>query len=308
MNPFKYNNTLTGITTRLIKQTASYRVYEVSFRSAIDTGYSRNSTVMGDYYVPVTDNPVPLAVLVHGMGDYSVLPWRVMAGNFINRKIACFLPYLSIHSRRLPAELKGNIPYLSPEEWYNVYRVSVIDILQIIDWAETRPEIDSNRVFISGISFGGFVSTIAMGMDERIKAGVFIVTGGNANKLTMLNKEGQYRKRYTRTEAEHAQIMADYRMYLEQVERYGFENVPAKHISFVTDPLTFAPNLKDRPVMMINAKYDKYIPVEAATDLWQAIGKPDIKWYPTGHVTLWLCYPSIRNTVSQFFGMFNKLR
>jgi hypothetical protein len=184
---------------------------------------------------------------------------------------------------------------------------SVVDVRQILDWAETRPEIDSRKILYLRYQFRRVWSQpLPWGWIERIKAGVFIVTGGNANKLTMMNKEGQYRKRYTRTETEHAQIMSDYRMYLEQVDRYGFENVPAKHISFVTDPLTFAPSLKDRPVMMINAKYDKYIPVEAATDLWQAIGKPDIKWYPTGHVTLWFWYSSIRNSLSQFFGLFNK--
>jgi esterase/lipase len=306
LNPFKYTNGLSGVSTRLLKQTGSYRIIEVSFPSAIDTGYSKNSTVIGDYYVPNTEFPVPLAVLVHGMGDYSRIPCRALAGSLVKQNIACFVPYLTIHSKRLPLELKPGMPYLSPEEWYNVYRLSVIDIRQILDWAMTRREIDSKKLFISGISFGGFVSTITMGMDERIKAGVFVVTGGNANKLTWTNKEGKYRDRYKRSEAEHFQVISEYELYLDQVKKYGFENVPAKHISFLTDPLTFADNLKDRPVLMINAKYDKYIPVESATELWQAIGKPDIKWYPSGHVTLWFWYPSIRTAVSEFFGLFNK--
>jgi cephalosporin-C deacetylase-like acetyl esterase len=88
------------------------------------------------------------------------------------------------------------MPYLTPKEWYNVYRTSVVDIRQVIDWAMTRQEIDTKKLFISGISFGGFVSSIVMGMDKRVKAGVLIVTGGNANRLTMMNKEGKYREKY----------------------------------------------------------------------------------------------------------------
>jgi esterase/lipase len=306
LNPFKYNHNLSGVTTRIKKQTATCRVIEVSFQSAIDTGYSKNSLITGDYYVPNTRNPVPLAILVHGMGDYSMIPCRMLARSLVQKNIACFVPYLTIHSKRLPLELKPHMPYLTPEEWYNVYRTSVVDIRQVIDWAVTRQEIDAKKLFISGISFGGFVSSIVMGMDKRVKAGVLIVTGGNANRLTMMNKEGKYREKYKRSEIEHLQVLNDYEEYREQVRKYGFENVPAKHISFLTDPLTFADNLKDRPILMINARHDKYIPVESATELWQAAGQPDIKWYPSGHVTLWLWYPSIRNAIAEFFGMFSK--
>lgn len=306
LNPFDYQPKLSNINIKLKKQKKHYQILSVSFASAIDTGYTRNSNVMGDYYCPDSDEPAPLMILVHGIGDYSVLPCRLLADNLVKQGIACFIPYLTTHSKRIPNELKDHMPYLSPEEWYNAYRLSVTDIRQILDWAATRDEIDDSKLFISGISFGGFISTIAMGLDDRIKAGIFIVTGGNANKLSWENKEGQYRKRYTRTEAEHLRIVEDYSQYLEQVEKTGFETVNASHISFLTDPLTFSKNLRDRPVLMINAKKDKYIPVESATELWEALNKPDIVWIPTGHVTLWFWYPKIRRSISQFIGMFTQ--
>jgi dipeptidyl aminopeptidase/acylaminoacyl peptidase len=176
----------------------------------------------------------------------------------------------------------------------------VADVRQVIDWAETRGELDAGRVAVLGISFGGFVSAIAMGVDSRIKAGIFIVTGGNANKISWLSRTGQYRKRYRRTVAEHNGVQEQFYRYLEEVAEKGFENVEADHISFLTDPLTFATCLKGRSILMINARYDKYIPVETVDELWQACGKPDIKWFPFGHITIWLRYSAIRKKIVDF--------
>jgi dipeptidyl aminopeptidase/acylaminoacyl peptidase len=180
----------------------------------------------------------------------------------------------------------------------------VVDIRQVLDWAGTRDEIDKNHLFVSGISFGGFVSAITMGVDKRIKAGIFIVTGGNANRISWLNKEGRYRKRYRRTESEHQRVMDNYRQYLENVKTHGFENVTTDDKSFLTDPLTFSNSLKGRPLLMINAEKDKYIPKETVIELWEAIGKPEICWFPSGHVTLWLRYPAVYKKISEFLKTF----
>ena len=72
--------------------------------------------------------------------------------------------------------------------------------------------------------------------------------------------------------------------------------------SFLTDPLTFASRLRGRPVLMINAKWDKYIPREAVTEFWEACGKPPIRWIPSGHATIWVWYSSILKSVT---GLFN---
>jgi cephalosporin-C deacetylase-like acetyl esterase len=300
VNPFNYNNPVLDADLRLRKETAKYLHYEVSFKSAVDTGYTENSTITGEYYRPKSKGKVPLIILVHGLGDYSVIPCKFLARKLVKQNIACFVPYLSIHSKRLPKVLKEHMPYLTTDEWFNVYRVSVVDIRQVLDWACTEDEIDASHLCVSGISFGGFVSAITMGVDRRINAGVLIVTGGNANKISWLNKEGRYRKRYRRTESEHQGVMDNYKQYLENVETHGFDNAVTNDKSFLTDPLTFATSLRNRPVLMINAERDKYIPKETVIELWEAIGKPEIRWFPSGHVTLWLRYPAIYRIIYEF--------
>ncbi|MFC2039032.1 alpha/beta hydrolase family protein [Chloroflexota bacterium] len=300
MNPFSYENSISEVEERLKKDAPAMLHYEIQFLSGIDTGYPENSIVKGEYYQPKVEGKIPLAILVHGMGDHSVIPCKLLAGSLLKQGIACFIPYLTLHSKRIPKVMRAHLPYLNPDEWFQCYQVSITDIRQIVDWASGRTELDAGQVSVLGISFGGFVSSIVMGIDARIKSGIFMVTGGNSNKISWLNGVGQYRKRYRRTEAEHLEIQESYAQYLKDVAENGFENVVTDNQSFLTDPLTFAGYLKGRPVLMINARWDKYIPRETVTEFWQACGQPEIKWIPSGHTSIWLWYPAIRNSVVAF--------
>lgn len=300
MNPYNYDNGISEVEVSLKRNTPRLLHYEIRFRSALDTGYQENSIVKGEYYLPKVEHKAPLVVLVHGMGDHSVIPCRLLAQSLLKEGIACFIPYLTIHSKRIPKVFNEHLPYLSPDEWFQSYRVSVVDIRQVVDWAHTRTELEASQVATLGISFGGFVSAIAMGVDARIKAGIFIVTGGNSNKISWLNGTKEYRKRYPRSYAQYLEIQNSYAEYLKNVSEKGFENVAPPHQSFLTDPLTFSSYLKERPVLMINALWDKYIPRETVTELWQACGKPALKWIPSGHASIWLWYPTIRNSISDF--------
>ena len=133
MNPYHYENTVPEAQLHLKEDTPKLLHYEIKFRSVLDTGYSENSTVYGEYYVPKVKNKTPLAILVHGMGDHSVIPCKIMARSLLKQGIACFIPYLAIHSRRIPEAIRQHMPYLAPDEWFQIYRISVVDIRQIVD-------------------------------------------------------------------------------------------------------------------------------------------------------------------------------
>jgi len=300
VNPYNYKNGISDVKSRLKEDTPKLLHYEIQFRSALNTGYSENSVVKGEYYQPRVERKAPLVILVHGIGDHSVIPCKLLARSLLRQGVASFVPYLTIHSSRIPKDIRDHLPYLTPDEWFQSYQISVVDIRQIVDWAYSRTELDAQQVATLGISFGGFVSAITMGIDTRIRAGVFIVTGGNSNKISWLSKENQYRKRYPRTEAKHLEIQSSYARYLEEISQKGFENVTPDNQSFLTDPMTFANYINGRPVLMINALWDKYIPREAATELWQACGQPAIKWIPSGHTSIWLWYPAIRRSIAAF--------
>ncbi len=300
MNPYDYKKGTLEFEQHLLKENSKWQHYYIEFQSSLDTGYPENSTVKADYYLPKVKGKVPLAILVHGMGDYSVVPCRMLAHTLLKQGIACIVLYLTIHSKRIPVSYKKRMPYLTSEEWFQSYRLSVIDVRQIIDWAENIQELDKKRIATIGLSLGGFISAISMGIDNRIGAGVFIVMSGNFPKMNHLSRSTYYRKRYEQTESEYIEIQNNYFKYLEEISVKGFESVVPSLQSFLTDPYTYTSYLKNRPILMLNALWDKYIPKETVIEFWQACDQPPIKWIKSGHVTLWLWYPIIRRYIIEF--------
>ncbi len=300
MNPYDYHHDAPQASLQLKKDSVRWLSYTVTFPTACPTPLAEGNMVRGEYYQPKQGSIAPLAILVHGMGDSSLIPCQLLARALVKQGIACFILYLVFHSSRMSAAVKGRFPELTGDEWFQGYQLSVIDIRQVVDWAYQRAELNREQIAILGISFGGLVSAIAMGIDRRIKAGVLITAGGNSEKMIWLSKANRYRTRYQCTEAEYQQIQSSYARYLAQVSQKGFQQVTPPRRGFLTDPMTFASYLRHRPLLMINALWDKYIPREAVLDFWQACGQPPLRWFPAGHSSLWLWYPAIRRQISGF--------
>ena len=104
-----------------------------------------------------------------------MIPCRMLAVHLAKKGIASFLLYLVYHSRRIPKVMKGKFTPVTALEWLEAYQISVIDVRQVIDWASEREGIDNKNIAIVGVSLGGMVSAIAMGVDKRIKVGAFLV-------------------------------------------------------------------------------------------------------------------------------------
>jgi pimeloyl-ACP methyl ester carboxylesterase len=302
MNPYDYATGKLRINLKPKLINRRWLSYTIDFPSAHPTNYEKNNTVRGEYYQPLTDGQRPLVILVHGMGDQSAMPLRMLARSFASQGIACFVLYSVFHSSRMPEMIAQRIPELTWQEWYESYRISVIDVRQVIDWSATRDEIDQKQIAIIGLSLGGFISAIAMGVDQRIKAGVLIASGGNLIKIGLTSRRFSRNFRSSSARARLIERKRHYDDYLAQVAKNGFDQVEpeGEEKGFQTDPLTFAPYLRGRPLLMINALWDEVFPRPVVLDFWQASGKPRLVWFPAGHVTLWLWYPLISWRVTRF--------
>jgi hypothetical protein len=224
----------------------------------------------------------------------------MLAKALAKKGIAGFILYSVMHSKRMPASVLKRFPHLTSHEWFESHRISVIDLRQVIDWAESRTEINAGKIAAVGISFGGIISAIAMGIDERIKAAGLIITGGNSTKIGWETRASDYNKGRKQTKEGYEKTLKSYMKYLADVEEKGLEKVTPPLESFWIDPMTFAHRLRQRPVLMINALWDLAIPKEATLDFWKAAGKPPISWLPATHPTIWLWYPLIRGKIVRF--------
>lgn len=300
MNPYNYPNNEANANLQLKQTTPRWLRYAADFPTAHPTRHEKNNTVRGEYFQPRDANHAPLVILFHGIGDESLIPCKLLARALVKKGMACFALYSVFHSKRMPEVVKQRYPLLTPEEWFESYQISVTDIRQVIDWANSQAEINKEQVAVIGISFGGFVSSIAMGIDKRIKAGVFLTSAGNSVKIGQKSRKDAMKKAYRRPDAEYNHTQKLYKQYLAEVAEKGFEKVTPPRQSFLTDPMTFASYLRGRPVLMLNALWDEYIPREAALDFWEACSKPTISWFPSTHTTFWLWYPFISRKITRF--------
>jgi cephalosporin-C deacetylase-like acetyl esterase len=300
---YSYQSGEPDFNLRLKKTTGKWAWHEVEFLSAFHNGCWGGSTVRGEYFQPQGAARAPLVILLHGMGDHSVIPCKLLARSLAGNGTACLVLYLMVHSSRLPEDMKGRYPVFTSEEWFQIYQTSVIEVRQAVDWAANRPEIDAGKIAVVGISFGGFISAIAMGVEQRVRAGVLIVSAGNSEKVNHMSQLGAIIKDYRRTEEEYQSLQQSYMQYLAEVAERGVDNVTPAQKGFLIDPMTYAHKLRRRPLLMINARWDEAISAEAVLDFWRECGRPDIVWLPGTHATIWLWYPFISRKIAGFFRM-----
>lgn len=160
-------------------------------------------------------------------------------------------------------------------------RQGVCDVRRSAAWLASRPEIDSNKIGVTGISLGGIVSAVAAAVDPAISRAALLLAGGNlADILWRLPEAARYRALWLesgRTKADLAAVTEPF------------------------DPLTYASRLAGKRVMMIAGNADEVIPPACARALWEAAGKPPIRWYDCGHYSaVGYLLPAVRETVEFF--------
>lgn len=179
--------------------------------------------------------------------------------------------YAVLRMQRRPLELDLAD---GPEPPMTAFRHAIRDARSLLDWLVTLPEIDPDRIAAAGVSLGGILAATLMGVDERIAAGVFIMTGGgladilhdSSEKPVAAFRERMKRERDLETRAEFIEFMRPY--------------------SDPVDPLRYAPALEPEAVLLISGRYDRVIPPERTRDLWEALGQPEWKKFPAGHYQL----------------------
>ena len=147
---------------------------------------------------------------------------------------------------------------------------------------------------------GGVVGSIAMGIEPRIKTGVFLVHGGNTGKMMQTNSVSRFGNKYRVPDNEYRENQKNYTNYLMEVADKGFENVTPLQRTYLIDPLTYAPMLKGRPVLMINARWDEMFPQETSLDFWKACGECERVILPATHASIWIWYSLIMGKINRF--------
>lgn len=251
------------------------RHHHLTFPSAVVSDVPENNTVHAEYYQPRGDGKHPGLVILHHLGG-SMEAEKIIGGLLAADGIACLLVWMPYYEQRAPKDgrRKEDIFSTDLEASRAVTRQAILDVRRAGDWLSSRLEVDEKRVGIMGISLGAIVGSMTLGIDLHFRRSALVLGGGD---LAAIVFNGSNETQDAKKEMEAKGITLD---QLREAWR-------------PMDPLTYAPRVRPKDILMINGRRDEIVPPSCTEALHEAFGGPAIRWYPATHYSLVAYLPDV---------------
>jgi len=234
--------------------TTTFREPQLVSYPTFDTVDGKPREIPAWVYKPAGKGPFPVVVSIHGGPEAQSRPWFSSTYQMWLAKLG-----VAIVVPNVRGSAGYGKTYLGLDNGFK-REDSVKDIGALLDWIETRPELDQERVAVFGGSYGGYmVLASSVHYSDRLKAAVDIV--GISSFVTFL---------------ENTQ---DYRRDLRRVE-YGDERDPAMraHLEKIS-PLNNVEKISV-PMFVVQGENDPRVPVTEATQMVAALREQgNTAWY-----------------------------
>lgn len=252
----------------------------VTLPSARTSPYPSNNRIPVFFYAAQNVKaPAPAAILLHPLGggiDLSQRFARYLAFRGINAAVI-ELPYH--YSRAIGKKPVAIYVSSDPKVAAQAFDQAAADVSTVADWLQKQPEVDPQKLGVVGVSLGAIITHLAMGRDARLDNGVAIVGGGDLLRISQLSLIAKLL------------LLTSGGIQPSRISRDALQKA---------DPLFNADKNHPRRVLMIEGARDEVIPPRAATELWEALGRPPIQWLDIGHVGLYLGVRSAENASYRF--------
>ena len=267
----------------LLGERGSLRTFAVTFPSPVESAIPENNTVYGEYFQPTGSGPFPGVVVLHILGGEFPLS-QTVASSLAREKVAALFIKMPYYGERRSKDSSRRMISRNPRETAEGMTQAVLDIRRARAWLESRPEVDKQRLGVTGISLGGIMSALSAAGEPRFRKVAIYLGGGKLgeNLWTMQHRDADaFRDEWLKA----GETRESFLKLLEPV-----------------DPATHGRLLKDRDVLMVNAKTDEIIPHAATMALWDSIGtKPELVWLDAGHITAAAYLPGEMVRLQKFF-------
>ncbi|MBN9522428.1 S9 family peptidase [bacterium] len=196
----------------------------------------------------------PVIINIHGGPEGQARPGFLGAGNYYTNELGVAVLFPNVRGSagfgKTFLKLDNGV---KREDSYK-------DVAALLDWIKTRPDLDADRVMVTGGSYGGHMTlAVATYYPDRICCAVDVV--GMSNLRTFLENTEPYRRDLRRVE-------------------YGDERDPeVRAFMDRTAPLTNV-NKVSRPLFIIQGQNDPRVPASEADQMVKALkarGTP--VWY-----------------------------
>jgi dienelactone hydrolase len=152
----------------------------------------------------------------------------------------------------------------------------VVDSRRAIDILEAQPEIDPERLAYFGVSFGGSMGGLVAGVEDRLKAYVFVVGDGGLVEHTSDPDKNGLPFHFSQ---EWAELM------------------------WPTEPLHFIGRAAPAALLFQNGLYDIHVPPHDALRFYSAASEPKTMiWYEGGHSLPWQFVKDAADWLQSYLG------
>lgn len=259
----------------LIKEKKRYRLYEVSIDAGFN-GFDDDSPITFDYYEQLSETMSPIVLLLPILNGQKHI-MRPFATKFASKGYAVII-IDTVQRNTLLDDLKD------PE--HSIRKV-VQRHRRVIDWAESRPNLDTSRLGVFGASLGGFNALYLAALDKRVNVASIALVGGSLPYVLLNSNERRIVEAVTGVKKELS-------FNNKQLMEYLTDKI-------VTDPLAIAPHVNAERILMVLAKYDEAVPYGSQLELYEKMGRPEAITLPTGHITAAAYIFYLRSQVFKFF-------
>jgi dipeptidyl aminopeptidase/acylaminoacyl peptidase len=202
----------------------------------------------------------PVIVNIHGGPESQFRPTFLGRNNYFINELGCAMAFPNVRgSAGYGKTLLQLDNGFKREDTYK-------DIAALLDWIKTRPDLDVNRIMVTGGSYGGHMTlAVAYNYADRIRCALDVV--GISNLKTFLEHTESYRRDLRRVEYgdERDPKMAE---FMERI-------APVNNAQKITKPLFVVQGANDPRVPKSEADQIVATLKKQGTPVWYLVAKDE---------------------------------
>ena len=201
-------------------------------------------------------------VCIHGTGQGADTDLRSFRVRHLYAELGCnvLLVVLPLHGpREAPKSAEARFPTLDVLDNVNGIAQAAWDVRRLLGWIRTQ---DPAGIGLLGVSLGGYVAALVAGLEEEPLQSVLpIIPATDFPGLFVQQSPPALRE-----------LMMPFMQESRQLHS-------------VVSPLSFTPSTPVHARAIVGGLADKLIdPVDQVAPLWEHWDRPEILWYPGGHL------------------------
>jgi len=294
---FKYNKVKIDYTKGYISKGKNLKSSIIKFKSLYEKPRNGSEIVEIWNYEPRTD-PVGSMIILHGLGTMNLKFLFWMASHIASAGINSSVLILPGNYTRTANNSVSGKDYFATniDKMMTYWENSIVDILSTIDFLK-QENIWMKNNLVFGYCLGGMFSVLINALSEEISQTLLMTVGGDIPKIFWESPILKFARRdfslgkgkeYYLNDKE--KLYSVYEKDLEKVKNMNSANELFEadvHPLLKIEPLAYAYFLRHKKFTMIDALFDRALPISCRKDLWINLGKPSKKIIPTGHIS-WL--------------------